>query len=55
MVHPTDSKNTKTEKESPVFVEWQGFPESFNSWVDADDVKDVSETTAQSEWKDTYT
>lgn len=25
------------------FVKWLGFPESFNSWVDADDVKDTQE------------
>lgn len=23
-------------------VKWQGFPDAFNSWVDANDVKDIS-------------
>ena len=26
------------------FVEWQGFPKTFSSWIDAADVKDVSES-----------
>ena len=36
-------KRRKRNKKLQYFVEWQGFPKTFNSWVDADDVKDVSE------------
>ena len=35
-------KRRTRNKKLQYFVEWQGFPKSFNGWVDADDVKDVS-------------
>ena len=39
-------KKRKRKKKLQYFVEWQGFPKAFNSWIDADDVKDVSKTTS---------
>jgi hypothetical protein len=39
-------RRRKRNKKLQYFVEWQGFPKTFNSWVDADDVKDVSEGKA---------
>ncbi|XP_053380052.1 uncharacterized protein LOC128548709 [Mercenaria mercenaria] len=36
-------KKRKRNKKLQYFVEWQGFPKAFNSWVDAKDVKDISE------------
>ncbi|MCG8031750.1 MAG: hypothetical protein JAZ03_06205 [Candidatus Thiodiazotropha taylori] len=35
-------KKRKRQGKLQYFVEWQGFPKTFNSWIDADDVKDVS-------------
>lgn len=35
-------KRRKRKKKLQYFVEWQGFPFAFNSWIDADDVKDLS-------------
>jgi hypothetical protein len=39
-------KKRKKNKKLQYFVEWQGFPKTFNSWIDADDVKDVTESTS---------
>lgn len=39
-------KKRNKNKKLQYYVEWQGFPKTFNSWVDADDVKDVSESKA---------
>jgi hypothetical protein len=36
-------RKRKRNKKLQYLVAWQGFPKKFNSWVDADDVKDVSE------------
>lgn len=36
-------KKRKMYKKLQYSVEWQAFPKTFNSWVDADDVKYVSE------------
>ena len=38
-------KTRKCKNKKQYFVEWQGFPKAFNSWVDATDVKDVSQTS----------
>ncbi len=35
-------KNRRRNKKLQYFVKWSGFPEAFNSWVDADEVKDMS-------------
>jgi hypothetical protein len=35
-------RRRKRNKTRQFFVKWQGFPSSFNSWVDEKDVKDVS-------------
>ena len=35
-------KRRKRNKKLEYFVEWQGFPKAFNSWVDASEVKDVT-------------
>ena len=34
-------KRRKRKKKTEFLVKWQGFPDTFNSWVDADDVKDT--------------
>jgi hypothetical protein len=39
-------KKRKRKKKLQYFVEWQGFPKTFNSWMNAEDIKDVS-TTAE--------
>ena len=36
-------KTRKRKNNKQYFVEWHGFPKAFNSWVDATDVKDVSQ------------
>ena len=36
-------RKRRRNKKLPYFVEWQEFPKTFNSWIDADDVKDASE------------
>ncbi len=35
-------KKRKRNNKQQYFVEWKGFPKTFNSWVDKEDVKDVS-------------
>ena len=37
-------KRRKINKKEQYFVSWQGFPKSFNSWIDASEVKDASKT-----------
>ncbi|XP_052761971.1 uncharacterized protein LOC128204608 [Mya arenaria] len=37
-------KKRKRNNKLQYFVEWQGFPKTFNSWVNADDIKDISAT-----------
>ena len=39
-------KKRKRKNTLQYFVEWQGFPKAFNSWIDADDLKDVSDNTS---------
>lgn len=39
-------KKRKRKNKLQYFVEWQGFPKTFNSWIDADDVKDVAKTAS---------
>lgn len=39
-------KKRKRKNTLQYFVEWQGFPKALNSWIDADDVKDVSDNTS---------
>ena len=34
-------KRRKRKKKTEFFVKWQGFPDTFHSWVDASDVKDA--------------
>ena len=38
-------KTRKRKNKKQYFVEWHGFPKAFNSWVDATDVKDVSQSS----------
>ncbi|XP_052768010.1 uncharacterized protein LOC128230882 [Mya arenaria] len=38
-------KKRKRNRRREYFVKWQGFPKTFNSWVDADDVEDVAWNT----------
>ena len=38
-------KTRKRKNKKQSFVEWHGFPKAFNSWVDASDVKDLSQTS----------
>jgi hypothetical protein len=37
-------KKRKRNKKVQYFVEWRGFPKAFNSWINEEDVKDVSTT-----------
>lgn len=37
-------KRRKRNKKLQYCVAWRGFPAAFNSWVDADEVKDISES-----------
>ena len=39
-------KKRKRKNKLQYFVEWQGFPKTFNSWIDADDMKDVAKTAS---------
>ena len=34
-------KRRRRKGKQEVFVQWQGFPDSFNSWIDANEVKDT--------------
>ena len=34
-------RRRKRKKKVEFLVKWQGFPDTFNSWVDANDVKDT--------------
>ena len=34
-------KRRKRNKNVELLVKWQGFPDTFNSWVDANDIKDT--------------
>lgn len=36
-------RRRKRNKKMQYLVKWHGFPDTFNSWVDADDVKDTAE------------
>ena len=38
-------KTRKRKNKKQYFVEWHGFPKALNSWVDATDFKDVSQTS----------
>ena len=38
-------KTRKRKNKKQYFVEWHGFPKAFNSWVDATDVENVSQTS----------